>query len=233
MKAVVFDFDGTLTNEGQNIWKLLWEKCGDGKGDASLRKKLYKLHRIERKISRAEWFNRTADVFKGKQLTKYDIYSINSKIKLMNGAKEVIEQLHREGYNLYIVSGGLKETILTVLGSHAKYFADIQANVCSFDANGVIKGFYPTKYDFEGKADYIELLKKHGYKEEDIVYIGNSGNDEWVHATGCKTICINPANTNFKNVNLWDRVFINVTDLRQIFIKIDYTPKKQNEEYTK
>ena len=40
-KAIVFDFDGTLTKKDQNIWKMLWEKCGYDTGPKSLYVNLY------------------------------------------------------------------------------------------------------------------------------------------------------------------------------------------------
>lgn len=228
MKAVVFDFDGTLTDESQNVWKLLWERCGDVDGNA--RKELYKRHRINKEITRREWFDLTAEEFKKQGLSAKDVYEISKNIKLINGAEEVLKGLTAQGYDLYIVSGCLKESIRLVLGSLTSYFTDIEANMCLFDHDGKIKGFVPTKYDYEGKAEYIEGLKGFGYNPENIVYIGNSDNDEWVKGTGCKTICINPANADIYNSSKWDRVFLNVTDLRQIFIRVDYPAKQANAE---
>ena len=225
MRAVVFDFDGTLSKEDYNVWKLLWQKCGsDG---VQKRKQLYEDHRIKKIISRQEWFDLTAQEFRNNSINFKDFYEISSKIELLPGVKEVILKLYEEGYDLYIVSGCLKESITLALGPYTKYFKDIQANSVNFEEGGLIKNFNPTKYDFEGKAVYIEMLKANGYDASDIVFIGNSGNDEWVHLTGCKTICINPVQTDFKNREKWDRVFVNVTDLRQLFVRVDY--RVQNE----
>lgn len=228
MKAVVFDFDGTLTEESQNVWKLLWDKCGED-GNAK-RQELYKKHRIDKTITRQEWFDLTLAEFKKYGISAKDIYQISRDIKLINGVGEVVKGLSRQGYDLYIVSGGLKESINAVLGSLTTYFSDIEANMCMFGQEGKIKRLIPTKYDYEGKAEYIENLKSFGYNAENIVYIGNSDNDEWVKNTGCKTICVNPANADILNANKWDKIFLNVTDLRQLFIKIDYPTRRVEAE---
>ena len=226
-KAIVFDFDGTLTNEKQNIWRLLWAWCGDDFGKDSLCNKLYKMHHIDQTITREQWFKATEMVFKAKKMTRYNIIDIAKNIKLLSGVKETIEYLHSLDYDLYIVSGGIKDAIYTALGDHVKYFNHIECNYCSFGNFGELSKLVPTHFDYEGKADFIEILKTQGYAPEDITFIGNSVNDEWVHQTGCKTVCVNPTNTNYKDCQKWNKVFLNVTDLRQILIKVSHNVPKQ------
>ena len=41
MKAVFFDFDGTLTHKSKNIWQKIWSRLGYDLGEGSLYRKLY------------------------------------------------------------------------------------------------------------------------------------------------------------------------------------------------
>lgn len=216
-KAVVFDFDGTLTKKNQNIWKMLWEKCGFATDKNSLYAKLYVKHVIKKEITRANWFNLTCLAFKNKKMTYGDFYDVSRQIELLPGARETILKLHNSGYSLFIVSGCIRETIEIVLGDYAKYFEDIESNKCIFDTKGKLIQLVPTNYDYEGKAKYVEILKDQGYMPENITFVGNADNDEWVYESGCKTICINPQNADVGNSKKWKKVFYNVTDLRQIF----------------
>ena len=216
-KAVVFDFDGTLTKRNQNIWKMLWEKCGYTTDKESLYAKLYVKHVIKKEISREDWFNLTCHAFKKKDLTYSDFYNVSNQIELINGARETIVKLYNKGYSLFVVSGCIKETIEMVLGDCVKYFDEIESNNCVFDDNGKLLKLVPTIYDYEGKAKYVDILKSRGYLPENIIFIGNADNDEWVYQSGCKTICINPQNADIMNTHKWKKVYLNVTDLREIF----------------
>ena len=54
MKAVFFDFDGTLTCKSPNIWKSIWEELGYDTGAGSeYKKQLDRLVRASRAVYRA------------------------------------------------------------------------------------------------------------------------------------------------------------------------------------
>ena len=64
-----------------------------------------------------------------------------------------------------------------------------------------------TKYDYEGKADYIiEVMKKFNFSPDEVVFVGNGENDIFAHRSGAKTICINPTNASDDCINAWDFV---------------------------
>lgn len=76
-----------------------------------------------------------------------------------------------------------------------------------FDKDGYIANIIGTRYDHEGKATFIkELCETKWCKTEDIVFIGNGWNDEWVSSTGVKTICLNPDKSDFENIDVWNKV---------------------------
>ena len=70
-------------------------------------------------------------------------------------------------------------------------------------------------------------------KAEDIIFVGNADNDEWVHKSGCKTICINPQNAEITNKEKWKKVYFDVTDLRQIFQEKSNDKTTKKEDITK
>ena len=215
-KAIIFDFDGTLTKKDQNIWKMLWEKCGYGTGPDSLYVKLYKEHRIQKKITREQWFSSTCTAFRFTRMHHKDLVNVSQQIELLPGTEKLIKTLHQKGYKLYIVSGCIKETIELVLGDLTKYFTHIESNQCQFKSDGYLDKLIPTPYDYEGKADFVEGLKKKGFKAKNIVFVGNGDNDEYVYQTGCTTICINPTLADHTNQTKWNKVYKDVNDITSL-----------------
>lgn len=219
-KVIVFDFDGTLTKSGKNIWRELWEICGYKTDKTSLYSKLYVSHVINKEITRKQWFDLTCEAFKRKNLNFKQFYEASKQIELKDGFKEVITTLKEKGYSLHIVSGCIKESIEIILGEYGNYFDNIESNRAIFDENNLLKELIPTKFDYEGKAKYINNLIKTGVKPTQIVFIGNSDNDEWAYLTGCKTICINPEKADYKNKEKWHVVKENATSLKELLPEI-------------
>ncbi|MBE5746422.1 MAG: HAD family hydrolase [Clostridiales bacterium] len=205
MNTIIFDFDGTLSKEKFNIWKLLWLECGYSTDKDSLYAKLYKAHTIDKLITRKEWFDLTCKAFKDKGLTKDKFKKVSEKIELIDGTHELIKELHDKGYKLCIVSGCIKQAIEIALKDSKQYFDVIQANEVCFDENNIIDKFIITPYDFKGKATFItEFAKKHNIKTNAIVFVGNGINDEFAFKSGCKTLCINPEDkTQSENKDIW------------------------------
>ena len=104
-----------------------------------------------------------------------------------------------------------------VLGDYIKYFSNIESNDIIFDENNKLKKLVATPYDFIGKAKYIEnLMVKTNTKPEEIIFVGNGDNDEWAYKSGCKTICINPVNTDSKNRTIWHNEISSLESLAEI-----------------
>ena len=229
MKTIVFDFDGTLTKQDQNIWKMLWQKLGYTTDKNSLYSKLYVEHTIKKTITRKQWFDLTCLAFKRKGMTKQTLIDVTKNIDLIDGFEGTIKSLYNLGYSLHIVSGCIKESIEEKLGENVKYFTNIEANRAVFDKNDKLKRFIATPFDFKGKAQYINLLKAFTKtKASEIIFVGNGDNDEWVYQTGCKTICINPKNTDSKNRIIWHKEILDLKNLTQILPEIILN--EENEE---
>lgn len=216
MKTIIFDFDGTITQKGANVWKKLWSNAGFSIGKDSLFAKLY-VEFLNGNLSHQAWCDKTCNVLRAGGLTQSDVQKVANALELKDGVKETLELLKSDGFSLHILSGGVKEVIEKVLGDNAKYFDSINANVFEYDENSRISHIEETKYDFEGKLDFVEKMKREqNISEKDIIFVGNGDNDEWVKKSGCNTICITPDLTDHNDKSKWDFGIENLTDLRQI-----------------
>jgi phosphoserine phosphatase len=147
-----------------------------------------------------------------------DLDKIASEITLIEGSKEVIEELTKNNVKLYILSGSIKYIIKKILGDLYFHFDGIKANDLSFDQNGYFKTITETLYDFEGKAHFIDqVIKENGISRVEAFFVGNSLNDEWAHESGAITLCINPSMTNPDHPIQWTHSIRNLTNLNQIF----------------
>lgn len=216
MKAIIFDFDGTLTYKNSNIWRSIWEGLGYDVSAGSLYSNLYSKF-IRKEINYQQWCDLTCQAFKKFNLNKKFIDNISTKIRLLPGIKNLLEFLKKKGVSLHLVSGGIKSVIEDVLGENTKYFDSINANVFVFNNENYLDYIRGTEFDYEHKATFIEKLKERNcLKGEDICFIGNGDNDEWAYLSGCKTICVNPDNVDVNNKLKWNIVFRNLNDLEDL-----------------
>ena len=112
---------------------------------------------------------------------------------------------------MHIVSGNILPVIERVLGRRVEYFESINANDILFSDNGTIKEIVGTNYDFEGKAKLIkEFLLQTKSRPEEVFFVGNGSNDEWAYESGCRTICINPDDTDSSNETKWHMTLNNI-----------------------
>lgn len=217
MKAVMFDFDGTLTYKSPNIWKSIWNRLGYDTGAGSYFAHLYLMF-MSNEITHQQWCDLTCEKFVEGGLNYDIVKELTSNIKLNEGASNLFSNLHDMGYSLHIISGSIDTVIKEVLGDNVKYFDSINGNQFLYDENNNVVGIKGTNYDFEGKAKFIkEFSIKNNISPTDICFVGNGDNDEWAHTSGCKTICINPeAETDSTNSTKWHTVIEDVTDLGQV-----------------
>lgn len=215
-KSVFFDFDGTLTYKSPNIWKAIWKKCGYDTGKGSYFSQLY-VRFLTHEISHQEWCDLTCEKFIEAKFTENDLFEIADSMNTIDGLTHTLETLKSCGYSLHIISGSIDSVIKHVLGDNAKYFDSISANSMQFDNNGYLTYIQGTNYDFEGKATFInEYKEKTGVPAENLTFVGNGDNDEWAHLSGCKTICINPENTDNTNTTMWHKSISDVTNISKL-----------------
>lgn len=214
-RAIVFDFDGTLTkpHDGLTSWEKIWLKLGydlDECGELHA-----KFSRTE--ITHKKWCKITEDRFKEKHLSKNHLDDIAKEITLLPGTTEVLQALVEKDINLYICSGSIDYIIKKVLGKNFRFFDEIKSNKFQFDRDGKLKSIIGTRYDFEGKADYVtQITIENELEPYEVLFIGNSLNDEWAHESGALTLCINPRLTNPDHPFQWTYSIRNLTNLNKI-----------------
>lgn len=215
IKAVVFDFDGTLTETKTNktTWESIWTSLGY---DVRLCQELHEKFN-NNDISHEEWCELTAQKFRERSLNQDIVEQIAKKIKLIKGVKETFEELRNKDIKIYIVSGSILLIIQKVLGNLFQYVDAAKANVFCFDKNKILSKIIGTKYDFEGKAKFIsEIAFDLNIAPKDILFVGNSINDQFAYLSGAKTLCINPKITDVTNKAVWNYCIQTCRNLNEI-----------------
>lgn len=219
-KAVVFDFDGTLVRhlDGLTTWEMIWDELGYSINECA---ELHSLFRAG-KLSHREWCQLTLEKFQLKRLTQQQFFSLSSRMQLVRGFKRVVTDLKSRGIKLYIVSGSIESMIRNIVGPEAKHFDQIMANDMVFDVTGEISAINGTRFDFQGKADFVrgvvETLK---CAPLDVLFVGNAGNDAWAANAGVRTLCVNPTSTDPDDPDKWTANIRKMIDLKEIlpFVK--------------
>ena len=222
MKAIIFDFDGTLTKKDRNIWKAIFEDLGlDTKSEKSEYKTQFRDF-LAGKINYQQWCDETLAVYRANGFSEKMFYNLADQIVLLDGFSAMVQKLNEKGLKLHIVSGNFVEIIEYVLGDYKKYFDSISANHIEFDQNGIISKIIGTNYDFEGKAKFIKTYaQNNGIAPQDILFVGNGDNDEWVYLSGCKTLCINPDKTDCNDKTKWHHAIEHLSNLQEILSVLD------------
>lgn len=214
-KAVVFDFDGTLTTDKLNktTWENLWTILGY---DIKLCQDLHMKY-DRKEITHKKWCKLTEEKFKQRFLNQTQVNDLALQIHLLPGVKETFLELQKRNIRIYIVSGSISTIIRSVIGDLCQYVDDIKANEFIFDENNVLDKIIGTKYDFEGKADFINnISQKLEISPKDILFVGNSINDRFAYTSGARTLCINPKLTDISNRLVWNECLTTCNDLTDI-----------------
>jgi HAD superfamily phosphoserine phosphatase-like hydrolase len=214
-KAVVFDFDGTLTKSADDLttWEVIWQFLGYSINDCAL------LHGRFRKkeFNHEKWCNITRDRFREKGLNESHLAMIANRIELVKGTAETIMELKRRGIKLYILSGSIRQIIKVVLKDLWGEFEHIKANDMHFDSLGLLSNIQGTQFDFEGKAKFLsEVIEENNLRPYDVLFVGNSGNDVWAIQSGARALCVNPKLTDPDDTAHWTASISKLDSLLEI-----------------
>lgn len=215
-RAVVFDFDGTITfpTNGRTTWEMIWEHLGYDINECA------EYHSQFRRniISHEEWCRITLEKFQSRNFRDSDVDKIVQNLSIVEGFAEVIEELSARNIRLDILSGSVRQIIRKSLGDSALDFQQIKANEMHFDpSSGLLSKIIGTTYDFEGKAKYMkQLVTELGCSPMDVLFVGNAGNDSWVSQSGVRTLCVNPTSTDADNPKMWWQSIREMKDMREI-----------------
>lgn len=223
-RAVVFDFDGTLTtNNGQaTTWEMLWTKLGYRVQDCAR----FHAQFSAGEITHSQWCEVTRDHFRDRGITRETLIEVAHSIELMPEAIETVGELMRRGIRVDILSGSIKMIIREVLGTETcAQLGALKANEFVFDDNtGQLVDIRGTPYDFEHKASYLaNLAKELNTPPIQIMFVGNSHNDKHAYQSGATTLLINPIKADPSDRTKWTFVREHMPSLSDLldFVKFD------------
>ena len=215
-RAVVFDFDGTLTKTTQfmNTWEAMWYMLGYPVSECDKYHKLFS----KGEIDHDEWCEITERYFIKAGCSRKHLMEAAAGVELVDDVREVVYELKAKGILLFILSGSIRQYIEYVLGKElACCFTEIKANRFVFNDQGLLEGIIGTPYDFSGKARFVnKIIADRHIQPGDILFVGNSFNDEFVYKTGVETLCINPQWTDFYNDKIWHNYIRNLKSMKEI-----------------
>jgi len=167
-KLVIFDLDGTLTQE-RSIWEYIHKKLGKWYGFAEEYQDLF----LAGKISYEEFCERDAQVWKGVRVE--ELLEIVKAVPFHPGVNELINFLKQKGLNLSMVSSGLS---LLTNWVHQRYGFDYSVSNNLLHENGVLTGKVKIQVYFDKKAEWVrKILNQFEVKPEEVIAIGDSRGD--------------------------------------------------------
>jgi HAD superfamily phosphoserine phosphatase-like hydrolase len=140
-----------------------------------------------------------------------------SGVKLMKGARDVVEELKKRGIYVAIVSSGVARFIGSI--AHMLKVDDWAANDFSWDKDGFLMGPAPSMVNSHNKGLMVDKLSKiNNIRPEEIWSVGDSSTDLSMQITNSNFIGFNPARQRalnaFKQANV---PIVLEKDLRKIW----------------
>lgn len=210
-KVVIFDFEGTLTVSKTSMWARIWERI-----DAlDVDEKLVEMY-FNNEIDYETWVRLGYENFKERNFTEQVMDQLMDEIQLIENAENVFRFLKENDIKIYILSGGIKIAIEKVLKDLKHYVKQIEATNMIFNSNGELCGYTVPHHNPENKFEYVsEVIANEQVNPKEILYVGNSRNDETVYKTGVNTLCLNPHKANYENKEIWHNT-IKTNNLEEI-----------------
>lgn len=216
MKAVIFDFDGTLTKskKGSSCWYNIWVEIDDLEYDD----KLYSMYK-RNEIDDFKWSELIYQRYVEKDVNPRIMQAVADKVELQNGAYETLKALHSKGIKIFILSGGVRQVIEKILEREDlnQFITSLETYDLIFDKSGKLVDFKRPRHNPEFKNQYIDIVKQQ-YKinAKDILFVGNGKNDQEAYKSGAVTLCINPDDAEIDNRIYWSYGIRECNDLQQI-----------------
>jgi phosphoserine phosphatase len=167
-KLVIFDLDGTLTQE-RSIWEYIHKQLGMWYGFAEK----YQHQFLAGKISYEEFCERDAEVWKGMRVE--ELLKIVKTVPFHPGVGELVSYLKQKRLKLSMVSSGLS---LLSNWVHQKYGFDFSVSNDLLHENGVLTGKVKIQVYYDKKAEWVKkILKQFVLKPGEVIAIGDSKGD--------------------------------------------------------
>ena len=199
IQAVVFDCDGVLVDIGSS-WQQIHEHF-----DTNNLETLEKF--LNKEITDDEFMAMDIKMWLDIQekIHMDEIMRCFSGVKLMKGARDVVEELKKRGIYVAIVSSGVARFIGSI--AHLLQVDDWAANDFSWDEEGFLSGPAPSMVDSHDKGLMVKKLSEiNKFIPEKIWSIGDSSTDLSMQIPNSNFIGFNPARQRsldaFKNANV-------------------------------
>jgi phosphoserine phosphatase len=167
-KLVIFDLDGTLTQE-RSVWEYIHKQLGKWYGFAEE----YQNQFLAGRISYERFCELDAEVWKGMRVE--ELSQIVKTVPFHTGANELINYLKHKGLKLALVSSGLS---LLSKWVHQKYGFDYSVSNDLLNENGILTGKVKIQVYYDKKAEWVRrILKQFGMRPEEVIAIGDSVGD--------------------------------------------------------
>ncbi|MAH32992.1 hypothetical protein CL615_01230 [archaeon] len=209
-KLVCFDVDGTLVD---NV-KFSWQVFHDYFQTDEKKRQEAKNNFFNGKISYKEWAEQDIGMWKEKNMKKEDFFKAMGSLRLMKGAKEVLDELKSRGMKLAIISGSMNVVLEKFIPDYKEIFDDVFLSWIYFDENGSITKVEATEFDIEKKAIALrQIADKENIKLEECVFVGDFLNDIKIMQEAGLGIAFNCEHDKLKDVA---DIVIEKKDLREV-----------------
>ena len=185
VQAVAFDCDGVLADAGSS-WAVIHSHFGTG--DATLLKAF-----LNREISDEEFMRDDIGQWKKVQpkIHRDELFRCYSGVRLMEGARDVVELLKERGVHVVIISAGVDLFVSTIASMLA--VDDWASNGFSYDDEGYLMDEGVCRVPAWDKGEMIQkLIRINGFDPSEVVSVGDSSMDLSMHVPGSKFIGFNP-----------------------------------------
>jgi HAD superfamily phosphoserine phosphatase-like hydrolase len=200
-KVAAFDLDGTLLRgpDFEFSWERVWKDLGFGKAIQRELKCEYRrrsgsgIDRNERIRAYTEWCVAACENFKGRGLSRDQLRDMCRELHLTANCREGLAQLRSEGVIVAIVSGGVNTFLEDLFPDYRDYVDFVFINELLFSDAGLLEGVRASAYDFQGKAEALDLVcQRGGCTPAETVFVGDHYNDEAIMLRVNKAIAYPP-----------------------------------------
>jgi phosphoserine phosphatase len=167
-KLVIFDLDGTLTEE-RSVWEYIHKRLGKWYGFAEEYQKQF----LAGEISYERFCELDAEVWKGMRVE--ELSEIVKTVPFHSGVDELINYFKHKGLKLAMVSSGL-----SILSNwvHERYGFDWSISNDLLHENEILTGKVKIQVYYDKKAKWVKRILKHfEVKPEEVIAIGDSKGD--------------------------------------------------------
>jgi len=175
-KLIAFDLDGTIIRGAKFSWVKLWEEAGDTSGD---RWREFLCAYRAGEISYDKWCSDAVSQFQAAGITKERIEEVARRCMLTTNFRDGMARIRALGLPCGIISGGVAVFLEVLIPDHSELFEFVYINDLTFRSNGQLAGVVPTRYDFEGKYEALELeCDERGISVSESIFVGDQLNDD-------------------------------------------------------